>query len=158
MKSSYYYNLFEILKNKGFEVERNLLKSLTLERAEQKEIKKEMKENAEELVKKYFNNDLDDNHRTKIKLDRIMKDLDIPKSEQLINSINKNDENILDLTIYAGCGLSTRGQWRGPVKCNEWEGEFGQCLAPYTTMMCRFVPTFIMTFMTFIAIMCPKMN
>jgi hypothetical protein len=88
LKSSYYYNLFEILKNKGFEVERNLLKSLTLERAEQKEIKKEMKENAEELVNKYINNDLDDNHKTKIKFDRIIKDLDIPKTTDLNNHID----------------------------------------------------------------------
>ncbi len=40
------------------------------------------------------------------------------------------------LAMDAGCGLSTRGQWRGPVTCNEWEGELGQCLAPYTTLMC----------------------
>ncbi len=62
------------------------------------------------------------------------------------------------LAMYAVCGLSTRGQWRGPVTCNEWEGELDQCLAPYTTLMCRFVPTFIITFMAIIAIMCPKIN
>ena len=58
----------------------------------------------------------------------------------------------------AECGLSSRGQRRGPVTCNEWEGEFCQCQAPYTTLMCRFVPTFIMTFMAIIAIMCQNMN
>jgi hypothetical protein len=57
------------------------------------------------------------------------------------------------LAMDAGCGLSTHGQWRGPVTCNEWEGEFGQYQPPYTTLMCRFVPTFIMTFMAIIAIM-----
>ena len=57
------------------------------------------------------------------------------------------------LAMDAGCGLSTRGQWRGPVTCNAWEGELGQCQPPYTTLMCRFVPTFNLTFMSFIAIM-----
>ena len=33
------------------------------------------------------------------------------------------------------------------VTCNEWEGK------PYTTLMCRFVPTFLMTFIAIIAIM-----
>ncbi len=60
------------------------------------------------------------------------------------------------LAMDAGSGLSTRGQWRGPATCNEWEGGFGQCQPPYTTLMCRFVPTFIMTFMAIIAIMCQK--
>ena len=60
----------------------------------------------------------------------------------------------LVLAMDAGCGLSTRGQWRGPVTCNECEGEFGHCQAPYTTLMCRFISTFIMTFMAIIAIMC----
>jgi hypothetical protein len=58
----------------------------------------------------------------------------------------------------AGCGLSTSVQWRGPVTFNEWEGEFCQCQAPYTTLMCRVIPTFIMTFMAIIAIMCHKIN
>ncbi len=58
----------------------------------------------------------------------------------------------------AACGLSTRGPWRGPVTCNEWEGEFGQCQAPYITLMRQFasVPTFIVTCMAIIAIMCQK--
>ncbi len=42
------------------------------------------------------------------------------------------------------------GQWRGPVTCNEWEGEFGQYQPPCTTLMCRFVPAFIITFMAII--------
>jgi len=92
LKSSFYFNLFEILKNKGFLVERNLYKSISLERAELKKLKEEMKENGEELVKKYINNDLDDNHRTKIRLDRIIKDLDIPKNKE--NDLN-NHINIL---------------------------------------------------------------
>jgi hypothetical protein len=44
-------------------------------------------------------------------------------------------------------------EWRGPVKCNEWEREFSQYQPPYTTLICRFVPIFIRTFMTIIAIM-----
>jgi hypothetical protein len=46
------------------------------------------------------------------------------------------------LEMDAGCGLSTRGQWRGPVTCNEWEGEFGQCLAPYTNFDVPVCPNF----------------
>jgi hypothetical protein len=38
------------------------------------------------------------------------------------------------LAMDAGCGLSAREQWRGPVTCNEWDGEFCQCQAPYTTL------------------------
>jgi hypothetical protein len=63
------------------------------------------------------------------------------------------------LSVDAVCGLSTHhdGQWRGPVTCNEWEGEFDQYQASYTTLMCCFVPTFIMTFMAIIAIMYLKL-
>ncbi len=64
---------------------------------------------------------------------------------------------VLAVDSDAGCGLSTRGQWRGPVTCNEWEGGFSQCQSPYATLMCRLVPTFIMTFMNIIAILCPKL-
>lgn len=88
LKSSYYFNLFEILKNKGFEVERNLYKSLTLEKGDLKKLKEEMKENGEELVKKYINNDLEEEYRTKIRLDRLMKDLDITKKADLDKYIN----------------------------------------------------------------------
>ena len=88
LKSSFYFNLFEILKNKGFEVERNLLKSLTLDRAELKRLKEEMENNGDELFKKYINDELDNNHRTKIRLDRLMKDLDIPKKTDLEEHIN----------------------------------------------------------------------
>ena len=29
------------------------------------------------------------------------------------------------LAMVAGCGLSFRGQWRGPMTCNEWEVQLG---------------------------------
>ena len=77
------------MKNKGFEVERNLLKSLTLERGDLKKLKEDIKENGDELFIKYINDELDNNHRTKIRLDRLMKDLDIPiKKEDLEEHIN----------------------------------------------------------------------
>ncbi len=57
------------------------------------------------------------------------------------------------LAMDAGRGLSTHGQWRGPVTCNLWEGEFSQYQPPYTTLMCCFVPTFFVTFMAINAIM-----
>ena len=39
------------------------------------------------------------------------------------------------LAMDAGCGSSIRGQWRGPVACNEWEVQFGPCQPP-----CRLAP------------------
>ena len=39
------------------------------------------------------------------------------------------------LVMDAGCGLSIRGQWRGPVICNELEVEFGLCQPPCTILM-----------------------
>jgi len=42
IKSSYYYNLFEILKNKGFKVERNIFKSVSLEKQNKKRLKKSL--------------------------------------------------------------------------------------------------------------------
>jgi hypothetical protein len=39
------------------------------------------------------------------------------------------------LAMDAGCGSSTRGQWRGPVTCNEWEVEFGPSQPPCTILI-----------------------
>ncbi len=39
----------------------------------------------------------------------------------------------------AGYGSSTRGQLRGPVTCNEWEVEFGQCQPACTILIELFV-------------------
>jgi hypothetical protein len=47
-----------------------------------------MENNGDELFKKYINDELDNNHRTKIRLDRLMKDLDIPKKTDLEEHIN----------------------------------------------------------------------
>lgn len=82
LKSSYYYNLFEILKNKGFKVERNILKSLSLEKAEHKRIKNEIKENKELILNKYINDELDQDDKLKCLFDRIIKNLDIPENKK----------------------------------------------------------------------------
>jgi hypothetical protein len=37
------------------------------------------------------------------------------------------------LAMDAGCGSSIRGQWSGPVTCNEWEVHFGPCQPPCTS-------------------------
>ncbi len=42
------------------------------------------------------------------------------------------------LVMDAGCGLYTRGQWRGPVTCNEWEWNSSQYQTTYTILSCRF--------------------
>ncbi|MGI9143467.1 MAG: hypothetical protein ACR2IJ_09800, partial [Fluviibacter sp.] len=96
LKSSFSYNLFKILENKGFNVERNLYKSLTLEKGELNNIKEQMKGNKEEIISDYINNNLDNTHKAKIKLDRILKDLDIPHNEDLKNHIEilKDDKAI----------------------------------------------------------------
>jgi hypothetical protein len=39
------------------------------------------------------------------------------------------------LAMDAGCGSSTRGQWRGPVTCNVWEVDFGPCQPPCTILI-----------------------
>ena len=39
------------------------------------------------------------------------------------------------LAMDAGCGSSTRGQWRGPVTFNEWEVEFCPCQPPCTLLI-----------------------
>jgi len=82
LKSSYYYNLFEILKNKGFKVERNILKSISLEKAERDKLKITIKENKEILLDKYINDELNEQDRYQQYLNRIIKNLDIPEENK----------------------------------------------------------------------------
>ena len=82
LKSSYYYNLFEILKNKGFEVETNLYKNISLEKSEQNRLKVDIKNNIDDLMDKYINNELSLDNRFRSKMNKTLKDLDIDVDDE----------------------------------------------------------------------------
>jgi hypothetical protein len=150
MKSSYEYNLYEILEKKGFVITKNNKKNVTLKDDEKQALKEELQEDKDDLFDKYINQELPKTNKYNVALDKVLDLFSLPKDnvdelikyKHIIND-EKEIKHHLNITLALRNKVEIIDKIRTNINNDFYEQYYksaAPCIIKYNDMMIKYLP------------------
>ena len=150
MKSSYEYNLYEILEKKGFVITKNNKKNVTLKDDEKQALKEELQEDKDDLFDKYINQELPKTNKYNVALDKVLDLFSLPKDnvDELIKYKHIiNDEKEIKHHLNITLALRNKDEIIDKIRKNinndfyeQYYKSAAPCIIKYNEMMIKYLP------------------